>query len=60
MENETIQRIITERPCSYEFGKASNRVKIYFNDADDLEKQLKALERIGIKRELNEGGENGK
>jgi hypothetical protein len=38
----------TPRSNSYEFGKAGNRFKLYFEDADDLQKQIDALKRIGI------------
>lgn len=42
----TINR--TERPNSYEFGKAGNRFKLYFEDAEDLDKQMKALKKLGL------------
>ena len=45
-QNVTISK--TERPNSYEFGKAGNRFKIYFEDAFDLEKQLNALRQLGL------------
>ena len=32
-----------EKPSSYEFGKAGNRWKIYFEDAVDLRKQIDEL-----------------
>jgi hypothetical protein len=38
----------TEKPNSYEFGKAGNRFKLYFEDAEDLKKQIKALEESKI------------
>ena len=38
----------TERPNSYETGKAGNRLKIYFDDAADLTKQTEALEKAGF------------
>lgn len=38
----------TKRANSYEFGKAGNRFKLYFEDAEDLQKQIKALEKLGI------------
>jgi hypothetical protein len=38
----------TERPSSYEFGKAGNRFKIYYSDADDLENQLNELVAKGL------------
>jgi hypothetical protein len=40
MNEETITRIITDRPNSFETGKASSRFKIYFNTAEDLNKQI--------------------
>jgi hypothetical protein len=45
---ETIQRIINEKGNSYEFGKAGNRFKLYFNTSEDLESQIKALATIGL------------
>ena len=48
MTEETIQRIINERANSYEFGKAGNRFKLYFNNAEDLKNQINALEIIGL------------
>ncbi len=33
----------TERPNSYETGRAGARFKIYFEDAEDLKKQLDEL-----------------
>ena len=38
----------TERPSSYEFGKAGNRFKIYFKDVADLNAQLKDLVEAGL------------
>ena len=38
----------TERPSSYEFGKAGNRFKIYFKDVADLNNQLKGLVEAGL------------
>ncbi len=40
-----------ERPNSYEFGKAGSRFKLYFEDAEDLKKQIKALEDSGLYKE---------
>lgn len=37
----------TKRPCSIELGKAGNRVKLYFEDAKDLKKQIEDLEETG-------------
>lgn len=52
MENNT-QTIITknERPNSYEFGKASARVKVYFDKAEDLKITLDQLKDIGVPNE---------
>ncbi len=38
----------TERPNSYEFGKAGNRFKLYFDDAIDLHAQMQALKDLGL------------
>lgn len=38
----------TEKPNSYEFGKAGNRFKLYFNDAVDLNTQMNSLRALGI------------
>ena len=48
----------TERPSSYEFGKAGNRFKIYFKDTADLQNQLKSLVEAGLANE--EDFKNGK
>jgi len=45
---ETIVKQVTEKPNSYEFGKAGNRFKIYFSDVDDLQSQLKRLVESGL------------
>jgi hypothetical protein len=37
-----------EKPNSAEFGKAGSRVKLYFDDAVDLEKQIVELESKGL------------
>jgi len=41
----------TERPNSYETGKAGSRFKIYFNDAVDLKSQIEKLKEAGFKVE---------
>lgn len=38
----------TEKPNSYEFGKAGNRFKLYFENAEDLQKQITKLKERGI------------
>jgi hypothetical protein len=47
---EQNQMVITkqERPNSYEFGKAGNRFKLYFEDAKDLVKKIKELKECGF------------
>lgn len=46
----------TECPNSYEFGKAGNRFKIYFDDAEDLKAKLDALKELAIlKEEMQDG-----
>lgn len=40
-----------ERPNSYEFGKAGNRFKLYFDTAEDLQKQIKDLEDKNLYKE---------
>jgi len=41
----------TEKPNSYEFGKAGNRFKLYFNDAIDLQLLIKSLKDTGVYKE---------
>ena len=41
-----IQR--TERPNSYEFGKAGNRFKLYFDTPEDLMAQINKLITLGL------------
>ncbi len=38
----------TERPNSYEFGKAGNRFKLYFDTTRDLQLQMAALKELGL------------
>lgn len=38
----------TERPNSYEFGKAGDRFKVYFNTPEDLKKLLDDLTALGL------------
>ena len=38
----------TERPNSFETGKAGSRFKIYFNDAADLKAQIESLKAAGF------------
>lgn len=46
LSNEFLIR--KERPNSAEFGKAGNRIKLYFDTAEDLESQKRALEEAGL------------
>ena len=41
----------TERANSYEFGKAGNRHKVYYEDAEDLKIKLKGLVEAGLAKE---------
>lgn len=47
----------TEKANSYEFGKAGNRFKIFFDSTDDLFKQIQSLKALGLLRE-NEDEDN--
>jgi len=38
----------TEKANSYEFGKAGNRFKLYFENGDDLKNQIDVLIRLGL------------
>lgn len=38
---------IKDKPHSYEFGKAGNRFKVYYNDVQDLTEHLRALVQAG-------------
>lgn len=51
---ENTQTIIskTERANSYEFGSAGNRFKLYFEDAQDLDKQIKDLKELNLIKEI--------
>jgi len=52
MEEKIIEKQIilnkTERPNSFEIGKAGARWKLYFNDAEDLIKQIADLKAKGF------------
>jgi len=50
-----IQR--TEKPHSYEFGKANNRHKIYYAEVSELRAKIAELKEAGF---LDEGDEYGK
>ncbi len=51
-EHETLntQYIIqrSEKPNSYEFGKAGNRFKLYFDNPEDLLAQITKLKELGL------------
>ena len=47
MESQTILNK-TEKPNSYEFGKAGNRFKLYFDTAEDLKAQMKQLKEFEL------------
>jgi hypothetical protein len=49
--NETVQIVRNERPNSYEYGKAGNRFKIYFSDAEDLKRQLDEIKKLDLEGE---------
>lgn len=38
----------TEKPNSYEFGKAGNRFKIYFETIEELKTKMKEIEDAGF------------
>ena len=47
-----------EKASSYEFGPTGNRFKLYFEDADDLNKQIQDLIDLGLyekKVEIKDG-----
>lgn len=45
---EQIVKNVTERPNSYEVGKAGSRWKLYFDSAADLKKQIAELKAAGF------------
>lgn len=53
MVTTQIQIVRNERPNSYEFGKAGNRFKIYFEDLDDLQDKIDSLMSLRIPPELS-------
>ncbi len=48
MTNEQVIINKTYRANSYEFGKAGNRFKLYFEDAEDLKTQIDNLIQQGL------------
>lgn len=55
MEEKKIVNV-TERPNSYEFGKAGNRFKIYFEDRQDGEKAIDACKDLAEYKDKKFGG----
>jgi len=47
-ENTSFVVNVTNKPSSYEFGKAGNRFKLYFDTAEDLKQQIDNLIRQGL------------
>lgn len=47
MEDQVIIKK-TEKPNSYEFGKASNRFKIYYDEVAELKTHLEKLKNCGL------------
>ncbi len=47
-ENTTFVVNESKKASSYEFGKAGDRFKLYFEDAEDLANQIKQLKEKGI------------
>ncbi len=45
---EEVQIIRKEKPNSFEFGKASNRFKIYFDNSEDLKQNIQRLDELGL------------
>ena len=53
MESQTITHV-NYKANSYEYGKAGNRFKLYFENAEDLKKQMDSLADIGLNLESAE------
>jgi len=45
---ETTTRTIVEKPNSYEFGKAGNRFKLYFNTPQELKDMMDKLQDLAF------------
>ena len=43
-----VSRVINESQSSYEFGKATNRHKVYYNNVEDLTDKIKLLKQAGL------------
>lgn len=53
MEEEKTTIIkVNDKPHSYEFGKAQNRHKIYYNDVEELKAHVQALKEAGFTDEF--------
>lgn len=48
VENEQVVLKRTEKANSYEFGKAANRFKLYFETPSDLKKMIDELKEQGF------------
>lgn len=44
----TIVKNITEKPHSYEFGKAGSRHKVYYSEVSDLKAHIETLKQVGL------------
>jgi len=58
--NETIQKIITERANSFEYGKSNHRIKIYYDTPNELKEHIDKLKELGLMPKLNKEEEYGK
>lgn len=48
MENTSYVITIKKRPHSFEVGRASSRHKLYYEEIEDLRKQINALIKLGL------------
>ena len=50
MEKEPNQIVLTkvEKPISYEFGRAGDRFKLYFDTPEELKAQIDKLTELGL------------
>ncbi len=48
----TLTRV--EKPSSYEFGRAGNRFKLYFNTPEELKAEITKLTELGLYSEVTE------
>ena len=46
--SNTVCRVVNENQSSYEFGKASNRHKVYYNNVEDLKNKMHELGEAGF------------